>query len=62
MVSQPQQPIAGCGFLVIHRHKLKVQVIAENITTTEEFQGLKLMFMDMDTDKSGTITYHLRVT
>lgn len=32
------------------------QVIAENLSA-EEIQGLKSMFMNMDTDKSGTITY-----
>ena len=31
-------------------------MIAENLST-EEIQGLKSMFMNMDTDKSGTITY-----
>lgn len=35
---------------------LIIQVIAENLST-EEIQGLKSMFMNMDTDKSGTITY-----
>ncbi|KAI7737710.1 hypothetical protein M8C21_011882, partial [Ambrosia artemisiifolia] len=33
-----------------------VHVIAENLSR-EEIQGLKSMFMNMDTDKSGTITY-----
>jgi len=32
------------------------QVIAENIDT-EEIQGLKAMFANIDTDNSGTITY-----
>ena len=32
------------------------QVIAENINT-EEIQGLKAMFANIDTDNSGTITY-----
>ena len=32
------------------------QVIAENLSK-EEIQGLKAMFTNMDTDKSGTITY-----
>jgi calcium-dependent protein kinase len=32
------------------------QVIAENLCS-EEIQGLKAMFTNMDTDKSGTITY-----
>lgn len=32
------------------------QVIAENLST-EEIQGLKSLFMNMDTDNSGTITY-----
>ena len=34
----------------------QLQVIAENLSE-EEIQGLKSMFMNMDTDKSGTITY-----
>ncbi|KAL0719101.1 hypothetical protein Bca4012_068425 [Brassica carinata] len=33
-----------------------LQVIAENINT-EEIQGLKAMFANIDTDNSGTITY-----
>lgn len=33
-----------------------VQVIAENLSE-EEIKGLKQMFTNMDTDKSGTITY-----
>ena len=33
-----------------------LQVIAENLST-EEIQGLKQMFANIDTDKSGTITY-----
>ena len=32
------------------------QVIAENLSE-EEIEGLKAMFTNMDTDKSGTITY-----
>ena len=32
------------------------QVIAENLSE-EEIKGLKAMFRNMDTDKSGTITY-----
>ena len=32
------------------------QVIAENLSE-EEIKGLKVMFTNMDTDKSGTITY-----
>ncbi|MFS8007568.1 putative non-specific serine/threonine protein kinase [Helianthus anomalus] len=36
--------------------KLALNVIAEN-RSTEEIQRLKSMFMNMDTDKSGTITY-----
>ncbi|KAI3717898.1 hypothetical protein L1987_69809 [Smallanthus sonchifolius] len=36
--------------------KLALKVIAENLSK-EEIQGLKSMFMNMDTDKSGTITY-----
>lgn len=32
------------------------QVIAENLSE-EEIKGLKAMFTNMDTDKSGTITY-----
>ncbi|CAH1434726.1 calcium-dependent protein kinase 9 isoform X2 [Lactuca sativa] len=36
--------------------KLALKVIAENLSA-EEIQGLKSMFMNMDTDKSGTITY-----
>lgn len=34
----------------------QLQVIAENLSE-EEIQGLKAMFKNMDTDKSGTITY-----
>lgn len=33
-----------------------VQVIASNLNE-EEIKGLKQMFMNMDTDNSGTITY-----
>ncbi|XP_051126133.1 calcium-dependent protein kinase 19-like [Andrographis paniculata] len=36
--------------------KLALKVIAENLSA-EEIQGLKSMFANMDTDKSGTITY-----
>ncbi|KAL7087916.1 hypothetical protein ACP275_13G097500 [Erythranthe tilingii] len=36
--------------------KLALKVIAENLSK-EEIQGLKAMFTNMDTDKSGTITY-----
>ncbi|PNY11238.1 calcium-dependent protein kinase 9-like protein [Trifolium pratense] len=36
--------------------KLALKVIAENLSS-EEIQGLKAMFTNMDTDKSGTITY-----
>ncbi|QCD78312.1 calcium-dependent protein kinase [Vigna unguiculata] len=36
--------------------KLALKVIAENMSG-EEIQGLKAMFTNMDTDKSGTITY-----
>ncbi|XP_078447776.1 calcium-dependent protein kinase 2-like [Wolffia australiana] len=36
--------------------KLALKVIAENLSE-EEIKGLKLMFQNMDTDKSGTITY-----
>ncbi|CAI8586872.1 unnamed protein product [Vicia faba] len=36
--------------------KLALKVIAENLSS-EEIQGLKQMFTNMDTDKSGTITY-----
>lgn len=36
--------------------KLALKVIAENLST-EEIQGLKSMFTNMDTDNSGTITY-----
>ncbi|XP_011095398.1 calcium-dependent protein kinase 33-like [Sesamum indicum] len=36
--------------------KLALKVIAENLST-EEIQGLKAMFTNMDTDNSGTITY-----
>ncbi|KAJ4725097.1 putative Calcium-dependent protein kinase [Melia azedarach] len=36
--------------------KLALKVIAENLST-EEIQGLKQMFTNIDTDKSGTITY-----
>ncbi|KAI6687510.1 hypothetical protein NL676_024338 [Syzygium grande] len=36
--------------------KLVVKVIAENLSE-EDIQGLKAMFANMDTDKSGTITY-----
>lgn len=33
-----------------------IQVIAEALSE-EEIKGLKTMFANMDTDKSGTITY-----
>ncbi|XP_044504911.1 calcium-dependent protein kinase 33-like [Mangifera indica] len=36
--------------------KLALKVIAENLST-DEIQGLKSMFANMDTDNSGTITY-----
>ncbi|KAK1326197.1 Calcium-dependent protein kinase isoform 2 [Acorus calamus] len=36
--------------------KLALKVIAENLSE-EEIKGLKQMFTNMDTDKSGTITY-----
>ncbi|KAJ9567944.1 hypothetical protein OSB04_003910 [Centaurea solstitialis] len=36
--------------------KLALKVIAENLSA-EEIQGLKSMFLNIDTDKSGTITY-----
>ncbi|PKI55846.1 hypothetical protein CRG98_023727 [Punica granatum] len=36
--------------------KLALKVIAENFSE-EDIQGLKAMFANMDTDKSGTITY-----
>ncbi|KAF1895406.1 hypothetical protein Lal_00044056 [Lupinus albus] len=36
--------------------KLVLQVMAENLAD-EEINGLKAMFANMDTDKSGTITY-----
>lgn len=36
--------------------KLALKVIAESLSE-EEIQGLKAMFTNMDTDKSGTITY-----
>ncbi|CAD5194017.1 unnamed protein product [Musa acuminata subsp. malaccensis] len=36
--------------------KLALKVIAENLSE-EEIQGLKQMFTNLDTDKSGTITY-----
>ncbi|KAG2678065.1 hypothetical protein I3843_12G128900 [Carya illinoinensis] len=36
--------------------KLALKVIAENLSE-EEIQGLKAMFTNIDTDKSGTITY-----
>lgn len=36
--------------------KLALKVIAENLSE-EEIKGLKAMFANMDTDKSGTITY-----
>lgn len=36
--------------------KLALKVIAESLST-EEIQGLKAMFQNMDTDNSGTITY-----
>ncbi|KAH9651811.1 calcium-dependent protein kinase 9 [Citrus sinensis] len=36
--------------------KLALKVIAENLST-EEIQGLKQMFTNIDTDNSGTITY-----
>lgn len=34
-----------------------LKVIAENLESTEEVKGLKQMFNNMDTDKSGSITY-----
>ncbi|XP_076910927.1 calcium-dependent protein kinase 29-like [Bidens hawaiensis] len=37
--------------------KLAMKVIAENLESTEEIQGLKQMFNNMDTDGSGSITY-----
>lgn len=37
-------------------HLLGLQVIAESLSE-EEIKGLKTMFANMDTDKSGTITY-----
>lgn len=36
--------------------KLALKVIAENLSE-EEIKGLKMMFTNIDTDKSGTITY-----
>ncbi|KAI3673807.1 hypothetical protein L6452_39937 [Arctium lappa] len=36
--------------------KLALKVIAENLSA-EEIQGLKSMFLNIDTDNSGTITY-----
>ncbi|KAL4556663.1 hypothetical protein LXL04_034817 [Taraxacum kok-saghyz] len=36
--------------------KLALKVIAENLSA-DEIQGLKSMFMNKDTDNSGTITY-----
>ncbi|KAL3503511.1 hypothetical protein ACH5RR_037960 [Cinchona calisaya] len=36
--------------------KLALKVIAESLST-EEIQGLKAMFQNMDTDNNGTITY-----
>lgn len=36
--------------------KLALKVMAENLSE-EEIKGLKAMFTNMDTDKSGTITY-----
>ncbi|KAJ0103104.1 hypothetical protein Patl1_04184 [Pistacia atlantica] len=36
--------------------KLALKVIAENLST-DEIQGLKSMFTNLDTDNSGTITY-----
>ncbi|KAK4744107.1 hypothetical protein SAY87_010419 [Trapa incisa] len=36
--------------------KLALKVIAENLSE-DDIQGLKAMFANMDTDKSGTITY-----
>ncbi|KAK3424001.1 hypothetical protein EUGRSUZ_F00761 [Eucalyptus grandis] len=36
--------------------RLALKVIAENLSE-EDIQGLKAMFANMDTDKSGTITY-----
>ncbi|KAF9589018.1 hypothetical protein IFM89_018257 [Coptis chinensis] len=36
--------------------KLALKIIAENLSE-EEIKGLKAMFTNMDTDKSGTITY-----
>ncbi|XP_076935190.1 calcium-dependent protein kinase 29-like [Bidens hawaiensis] len=37
--------------------KLAMKVIAENLESTEEIQGLKQMFNNMDTDGSGSITH-----
>ncbi|KAI3816311.1 hypothetical protein L1987_16004 [Smallanthus sonchifolius] len=37
--------------------KLAIKVIAENLESTEEIKGLKQMFKNMDTDRSGSITY-----
>ncbi|KAI3730323.1 hypothetical protein L1987_61492 [Smallanthus sonchifolius] len=37
--------------------KLALKVIAENLEPTEEMNGLKQMFNNMDTDGSGFITY-----
>lgn len=40
----------------MERFIIVLQVIAENLCT-EEIQGLKSMFANIDTDNSGTITY-----
>ncbi|XP_061337780.1 calcium-dependent protein kinase 2-like [Gastrolobium bilobum] len=46
---------AGYGYY--HSQSMQLyDVIVENMST-EEIQGLKAMFTNMDTDKSGTITY-----
>ncbi|XP_050894725.1 calcium-dependent protein kinase 2 [Lathyrus oleraceus] len=39
-----------------HFKKLALKVMAENLSE-EEIKGLKVMFANMDTDGSGTITY-----
>lgn len=42
--------------LIVYEFYNAPQVIAENLSA-DEIQGLKAMFQNMDTDKSGTITY-----
>lgn len=48
--------MSKAAFLILIVHLLGLQVIAESLSE-EEIKGLKTMFANMDTDKSGTITY-----